>query len=153
MVSLAKRFHLTRERQHITIEQASKALRIRSEFLQAIETGNYAKLPTAYAYGFVGNYAQYLGMPKQQTIAMFRREFDEKKSYSVLPSSMARTKEFKVKRMRVQQTMVLIVGIFFLIGAYILYQYRFVFLSPPLTVSKSRLRRTCLASGSLLQCE
>ena len=134
MVPLGKRFQLARKRQNITLEQASKALRIRPEFLLALESGDYSGLPaSAYALGFVGNYAQYLGMPKKETLAMFRREYDEKKIYSVLPDGFTKT-EFKVKRIRVQQAVFFILGLFLLIGAYILYQYRFAFISPPLVV-------------------
>lgn len=135
MVSLGKRLQLARQRQNITIEQASKALKIRPEFLQALEKGEYSMLPsTAYAHGFVGNYAQFLGLPKKETIAMLRREFDEKKAYRVLPTGLTHTAEFKIKRIRIQQAAVLILLIFTLIGGYILYQYRYAFLSPPLSV-------------------
>ena len=78
MLSLGKRLQAARKRQNITIEQASRALRIRPEFLQALENGEYAKLPPAYGYGFVGNYAQYLSLSKNEAIAMFHREYDEK---------------------------------------------------------------------------
>lgn len=135
MVPLGKRFQLARKRQNITLEQASTDLKIRPEFLQALEKGAYSNLPSAaYTQGFVGNYAHYLGLPKNESIAMFRREFDEKKVYSVLPQSMTRNAEFKVKRLRLQQTGLLILAVFLIIGGYLLYQYRYAFLSPPLEV-------------------
>lgn len=136
MVPLGKRFQLARQRRSITLEQASKALRIRPEFLDALETGRYNKLPSsAYAHGFVENYADYLGLPGKETIAMFRREFDEKNVYKVLPEGFTKNQEFKVKRLRIQHTIFFIAVIFLLTGSYILYQYRFAFINPPLDIS------------------
>ncbi|MBP9719271.1 MAG: helix-turn-helix domain-containing protein [Candidatus Levybacteria bacterium] len=135
MVSLGNRFQLARKRQNITVEQASKALKIRVEFLHALENGQYNKLPSsAYAQGFVGNYAQFLGLSKDETIAMFRREFDGKNVYSVLPHGVTHTKEFTVKKMRLQQTFFVIAAIFVIMGGYIIYQYRSAFFSPQLDI-------------------
>ena len=135
MVSLGNRLQLARKRQNITVEQASKALKIRVEFLHALENGNYSKLPSsAYAQGFVGNYAEFLGLSKEETIAMFRREFDEKNVYNVLPHGVTHTEEFTIKKMRLQQTFFVIAAIFIIVGGYIFYQYRSVFFSPQLDV-------------------
>ncbi|MGH2637780.1 MAG: helix-turn-helix domain-containing protein, partial [Rhabdochlamydiaceae bacterium] len=71
------------------MEEIAAAIKIRPEFLSAIEKGDYQHLPSpAYASGFVTNYAAYLGFPKRETLALFRREFDEQKAYKVLPRGM-----------------------------------------------------------------
>lgn len=135
MVPLGKRFQLARKRQNYTLEQVSKALKIRVEFLKALEAGEYSNLPSsAYVHGFVGNYAEFLGLPKAETIAMFRREFDETNNYGVLPQGLTRSSEFKVKRIQVKRTVFLLLALLLLIGGYIGYQYRFAFLNPQLTV-------------------
>jgi len=135
MVPLGKRFQLARKRRNVTLEQASKDLRIRLEFLNALEKGEYGELPSsAYAHGFVGNYADYLGLPRRETDAMFRREYDEKRVFRVLPEGLTKTKEFRIKRFRMRSTVLFVLAVFLLVLGYILYQYRFAFISPPLDV-------------------
>lgn len=135
MIGLGQRLTHARKLKRITLEQAAKALRIRTEFLEAIETGEYKKLPSAaYATGFVGNYAQYLGLSKSETVAMFRREYDEKREYAVLPNEFTKTKEFNVKRFHFQQTFGIFALIAFCIIGYMAFQYRFFFFSPTLEV-------------------
>lgn len=135
MIRLGARLSHARKLKKVTIEQAAKALRIREEFLTALETGTYEKLPSsAYAIGFVGNYAEYLGLPKNETVAMFRREFDEKRVYKVLPTEFTKTKEFNVKRFHFQQTFGLVALIAFCVIAYITFQYRYLFLNPALDI-------------------
>lgn len=135
MIRLGQRFRYARKKKNITLEQASKDLRIRSEFLQALEKGEYKELPSsAYVMGFVGNYAQYLGLSKKETVAMFRREFDEEKEYTVLPDKFTNRTDFKVHKFRFPQLGILVVIILGIFG-YILFQYRFAFLDPLLEVS------------------
>ncbi|MBB4265614.1 RodZ domain-containing protein [Roseospira visakhapatnamensis] len=50
-------------------------LRIRYQYLLAIEAGHYDDLPgPAYAAGFVRGYAEYLGLPAEDTLRRFRDE-------------------------------------------------------------------------------
>jgi cytoskeletal protein RodZ len=135
MIALGQRLIHARKVKKITLEQAAKQLRIRTEFLDALENGEYQKLPSsAYAIGFVGNYAEYLGLPKAETVAMFRREYDEKRVYSVLPEEFTKTKEFKVKRVHFNQTLSIFTLIALCTIGYLLFQYRFAFLNPTLDV-------------------
>jgi cytoskeletal protein RodZ len=135
MIRLGQRLIHARKLKKITLTQAAKQLRIREEFLDALEKGEYKKLPSsAYAIGFVGNYAQYLGLPKLETVAMFRREFDERNVYDVLPEEFTKTKEFKVKRVHYNQTVGIVIAILFCIVGYIAFQYRSAFLNPSLDI-------------------
>ncbi|HLY27608.1 MAG TPA: RodZ domain-containing protein [Aggregatilineales bacterium] len=52
-----------REARELTLEQAEEQTRIRIKFLDALEQGNYAALPTeVQARGFLRNYARFLGL-------------------------------------------------------------------------------------------
>src|SRR5436309_11870824 len=104
MVRVGQRLHEKRVQKKLTLEDIASATRIKARFLAAIESGEYTKLPSpAYAQGFVRNYASYLGLPKSEITALFRREFDEKKAYKVLPDSLTYTKEFPLKRIRSEE--------------------------------------------------
>ncbi|MFV0432117.1 MAG: helix-turn-helix domain-containing protein [Alphaproteobacteria bacterium] len=64
-----------RERLEISLEQASEDIRVRRVYLEAIEEGRYDQLPgTAYAVGFVRNYAKYLGLDAPRVVEQFRAE-------------------------------------------------------------------------------
>ncbi len=135
MIRLGQRLYEERIKKGLSLEDVSKATKIRSNFLQAIEKGQYNKLPsTAYAKGFVRNYAEFLELPKKDMLALFRREFNEEQIFKVLPEGMAKREEFLLKGMRLQQAIILsIVSIFFIV-IYLFFQYRFAFISPPLEV-------------------
>lgn len=128
-----------RVKKGISLEQASQATKIRSTFLAHIEKGEYDKLPSAaYATGFVRNYADFLGLSEKEILALFRREFDESKSYRVLPAGMARREDFPLRRFKLKQTVILGVIIFAALAFYMAFQYRFAFLGPTLSVSSPK---------------
>lgn len=136
MRNLGQRLHSIRTQKKLTIEAVAKDIKIRPSFISAIEKGEYHKLPSpAYAQGFVTNYAEYLGLPKRETLALFRREFDEKAAYKVLPEGFTRTKEFPLRRLKIQQSILIIIGIFILLLAYLSFQYRYLYLPPAISIS------------------
>jgi len=146
MVRLGHLLHQKRLQRRQTLEEIAKELKIKQTFLAAIERGEYNKLPSpAYAQGFVRNYATYLGLSKAETTMLFKREFDEKRAMKVLPDSMVKTKEFPLKRLRVQQSLIIFVLFLLLIFGYLFFQYRAAFLPPSLTVS------TPIAGGKTVQ--
>lgn len=138
MVQVGQRLYQIRSRRKLTLDEIAAATKIKPNFLAAIEKGEYHKLPSpAYAKGFVRNYADYLGLPRSEMTALFRREFDEKRAYKVLPDSMV-TEEFPLKRFRIQQSLILaavVLGAFIL---YLLFQYRYTFLAPSLSIDSPK---------------
>lgn len=135
MLRAGQRLYEERMKKGLSISDVSHATKIRSSFLIAIEKGEYHRLPSAaYATGFVRNYAEYLGLSKREVSALFRREFDEEKIYKVLPDALSAPKEFPRFRIRFQQTLLFLGGIIIAFIAYILFQYRFFIMNPPLQV-------------------
>jgi cytoskeletal protein RodZ len=136
MVRVGQRLHKERLQKKLSLEDIAKATKIKSSFLAAIERGEYSKLPSpAYAQGFVRNYASYLGLPKAEITALFRREFDEKKAFQVLPDSLIKTQEFPLKRIRIQESLLGLMIVFFVFLSFLAFQYRYVFLAPSLSIS------------------
>ncbi len=135
MVKLGQRLHTLRVQKKLSLEEVSQAIKIKPIFLSAIEKGEYNKLPSpAYAQGFVRNYATYLGLSKAEITALFKREFDEKKAYKVLPDSLVKQEEFPLQRIRFQQSLLIasIALVLFLI--YLFFQYSAAFFPPSLSV-------------------
>ncbi len=135
MITIGAEFESERRRQKLTIEEVAKATKIRPEFLEAIEEGKFDKLPSpAYAHGFVRNYAKFLGLPVEKTLALFRREFDEKKSFEVLPKGLANPNQYNAPRFRLGRSAIVIAGVGVFLLAFLVYQYRSALFNPPLKV-------------------
>lgn len=134
MVKVGQKLHDTRMRKSLTIDEIAAATKIQSRFITAIERGEYNKLPSAsYAQGFVRNYASYLGLSQKEILALFRREFDEKRIVNVLPESFTKSKNI-MPRIHIQQSLIVICGLILVIFAYLGFQYRAMFISPSLSI-------------------
>ena len=148
MLKAGERLKEERANKGITIDQASASTKIRSSFLSAIEKGEYSKLPSAaYAAGFVRNYAVFLGLPEKEILGLFRREFDENKAYRVMPEGMARREDFPLRKFKLKQTAILGVIIFTALAIYIIFQYRFAFLGPALSISSPQNKAVVSSSN------
>jgi cytoskeleton protein RodZ len=67
-----------RERSGQSLASTAQQLRIRESYLQAIEQGDFRRLPGAtYAVGFVRSYADHLGLDPQEIVRRFREEVDD----------------------------------------------------------------------------
>jgi len=139
MVRVGQRLRAERIKKGLTLEEVSKATKIKSSFLLAIEKGEYDKLPPAtYAQGFVRNFASFLGIPEREILALFRREYVEEKVVRVLPEGLLKREDFPLKRFRLQQTAKLIIFVFIILVSYILFQYRYAIIDPPLKIDSPK---------------
>lgn len=139
MIKIGQRLSEARQEKNLSIEQVAKATKIRPNFLSAIEKGEYDKLPSfTYAQGFICNYAEFLNLPRDEILALFRREFDEKKHIKVLPDTLAAPKSSFIPRIYFHQAVVaFIFGLTILIG-YLGYQLRTMFIPPALVIESPR---------------
>ncbi len=138
MVKLEQRLKEERLRRKLTLEEAAVATRIKPQFLEAIERGAYHELPSpAYAKGFVRNYAEFLGFPKAQTSALFKRDFDEKRAVKVLPDGMVKENKFPIRQMNVRRVVLGSVGVIIL-SLFLLFQLRGVLFPPAISLSSPK---------------
>lgn len=134
MIRIGQKLREERLRRGLSLEDASQATKIRVAFLTAIEKGDYNKLPSSsYAVGFVRNYAQFLGLPKKETMALFRREFDIEKAYKVLPTSFVKNKPLN-KSFKISTAILPVLVALLLLGSFLFYQYRAAFFNPSLVI-------------------
>jgi cytoskeletal protein RodZ len=135
MTKAGEKLQTARLEKGLTLKDVAKATKIKVEYLEHIEEGEYDKLPSvSYAYGFVRNYASFLGIAEKEIMPLFKREFDEEKAYRVLPRGFEKREEFPVAKFRVKQTFAVLIIAFVLFMGYILFQYRYAFIDPPLTI-------------------
>lgn len=72
MESVGEFFRQVRETKGLTVEEVASKTRIRSDFVKALEDGNFAKLPDqVFARGFVRSYARSLGLDEDDAIHRF----------------------------------------------------------------------------------
>jgi cytoskeleton protein RodZ len=72
MDSIGDFFKQVRETKGLTVEEVASKTRIRTDFVKALEEGNFAKLPDqVFARGFVRSYARSLGLDEDDAIHRF----------------------------------------------------------------------------------
>lgn len=68
-----------RKKKDLSLKKISETLKVRKEYLEAIENGTYAELPPLpYSAGFVNSYAKFLGMNASRITQMFKEELSAK---------------------------------------------------------------------------
>ena len=135
MIRAGQKLRDERQSRGLSLSEVSNATKIRVEFLEAIEKGEYEKLPSpSSAHGFVRNYTRFLKLSEKEILPLFRREFDVEKVYKVLPEGLVGQKEIPLKRFKIKQTVILVAFIFSLLLGFIIFQYRYAFINPPLQI-------------------
>ena len=72
MESIGEFFRQVRETKGLTIDEVASKTRIRTDFVKALEDGNFAKLPDqVFVRGFVRSYARSLGLDEDDAIHRF----------------------------------------------------------------------------------
>lgn len=127
-----------REKKFYTLLEIEKATKIRKELLEALEQGQYHKLPPpTFIQGFIKNYGKFLGLNPEKLLAIFRREFSEGKNPPRILESFSNP--IDKKRLKITPTNVLVsvtltlIMIFFI---YLWFQYRSLVGSPMLEVDQ-----------------
>ncbi len=78
MSELGRLLSEARAAKDLSLADVEKSTRIRQKYLDALEIGDFAKLPKgATARGFLRTYARFLGLNESETIALFVREGGE----------------------------------------------------------------------------
>jgi cytoskeletal protein RodZ len=126
-----------RERKLYTLDEIEKATKIRKELLEALEADNYKRLPPpTFVQGFIKNYGKFLGLDTERLLAIFRREFSDRKNPPKIMEawkSPLQTKRFRLTPAKfISGLVIALVLIFF---AYLWYEYRFLVGAPFLEVS------------------
>ncbi len=80
MTTVGEIFVTARTRKNLDLATVEKATKIRAKFLEALEKNQFDKLPPGtFVRGFIKNYANFLGLPVEETLAFYRRQANEEK--------------------------------------------------------------------------
>ncbi len=127
-----------RERKFYTLDEIEKATKIRKELLVALEADNYKKLPPAtFVQGFIKNYGKFLNLDTEKLLAVYRREFSEKKNPPRILDSFSHpinNKKIQVTPGKVIGAVVL--GLVLAFFGYLWFEYRFLVGAPFLEVTQ-----------------
>ncbi len=149
MIKIGQRLREQRLQQGLSLEDVTRETKIRPAFLSAIERGEYHKLPaSAYAQGFVINYADFLGLSRREALALFRREFDISGSLAVLPDRFANPADTSLARFKIQHTSLIILLLFLSFLGYMAYSYKDAVTNPPLSVKT--IKQATTSTGEIL---
>ncbi len=136
MVHVGEKLCEERLRKGYSLEDVSKATKIRTSFLLAIEKKEYGKLPQGtYAYGFVRNYARFLGLPEDNILTLFRREYDNDSYLKIMPDGLAGNDGFSLSKFKITQALKILPLILIVLLVYIIFQYRSAIFNPMLSIS------------------
>ncbi len=117
------------------IADVARITRIRSQFLLALEADDYSKLPgNTVARGFIKNYSQFLGLPVEQILAVFRRDFMENPQGRIIPRGMTTTVTDVSIWTPKTTGIAIVIMLATLFGGYMFYQYRILTGVPPLSI-------------------
>lgn len=115
-----------------SLSDIEKAIKIRKEFLIAIEAGEFNALPSeSYALGFVKNYAQFLGIDETKAAALFRREFESRQKS--LPTFKSRDNRLSRKLLLTPKSFLISIAILIVV-TFIAYQFSSFFVGPKLEI-------------------
>lgn len=127
-----------REKKFYTLEEIEKATKIRKELLEALESGQYSKLPPpTFIQGFIRSYGKFLGLNPEKLLAVYRREFTDRLNPPRVLETFAnplKDNKFRLTPARVLGGVVLVLVVTFFI--YLWFEYRFLVGGPFLEVSK-----------------
>ncbi|MEK7164002.1 MAG: helix-turn-helix domain-containing protein [Patescibacteria group bacterium] len=137
MKSVGQLLQAGRSAKKMEIADVARITRIRSEFLQALEADDYSRLPgNTVARGFIKNYAQFLGLPVDQILAVFRRDFMENPKGQIIPRGIT-TPMTDISVWTPKTTgIAVVIMLVTLFGAYLVYQYRILTGAPPLSITR-----------------
>lgn len=126
-----------REKKFYTLDEIEKATKIRKEMLEALEAGEYQKLPpTTFIQGFIKNYGKFLGLDSQNLLAIFRREFsDQKHPPRVLDSFSNPVQKRKFALTPAKFLGLIVLGLVLIFFAYLWFEYRFLVGTPYLEIT------------------
>jgi len=82
-----------RKQKGLHVKQVAETIRIRVEYIKALETGDYGAFPSeVYVKGFLKNYAKFLGIGREKALAMYRRENKEIRQAQIETNKIKRPK-------------------------------------------------------------
>jgi len=132
--SVSSILRTARQNKGVSLADASRALKIHVRFLKALEEGNYSIFSSpVHLKGFLKNYSSFLGLPVDEILAFFRREYPIEKNVTLTDSlkPLSSPVVLVTPERIVSATVIFLTFVFF---GYLFFQYRSFTNAPGLTV-------------------
>lgn len=125
---------------NLTLEDVEKRTKIRKKFLQAIEESNYGLFTSStYLRGFIKNYSDYLNLPTNEILAIFRREFDNSEQIKIIPQGLTQVPSSTLTRLTPNKvSLVIIITFIILFFGYLIKGYISIAGVPQLVVDSPK---------------
>ncbi len=82
-----------REDLGLSVQEAAETLKIRADYLAAIESDAFQKLPVpVYTLGYIRSYAKYLNVDSEPIVRFYNEHLTEPKSAAIMPVAFSRRK-------------------------------------------------------------
>lgn len=121
-----------RESKRISIVKVSNKLLIKKEHLLALESEDWQSLPeSTFVKGYIRNYAEFLSLDQEKMLALYRRDFDERK-FPKVQNHKKLSKSFFLTPKKLRNSLFALAVIAFI--AYLITQYSSVLKSPRLDI-------------------
>ena len=127
-----------RNRRQLSLDALSKKTRIRLEYLEALELGQFEQLPAAtFVKGYIKRYANLLGLDHKPLLALLRRDYKESAKGTLVPREFIKP-VLKSRRPVTTVTVVVVVtsAIFLTLMGYVGFQWYQLNKPPELLVSQ-----------------
>lgn len=122
-LTLGEKLRKLRSEKRIALNEVSRVTKIRLEYLQCLEEGNYDELPAdVYVRGFLKSYGDFLGFDEQILIKFFEKEKGIKKNLE--KNKNPKRVDIKIKKLNISafiftpQKIVLFFVAIFVVGAF-----------------------------------
>ena len=117
--SVGKILKETRDKKKLSIEEVVQVIKIKEEYLVALENDEYEKLPSQpFTQGFIKNYARFLRIEPEILLAFFRRDFKKPTEKKIIPEGMLKPPKTFLKAWTPKTTMIIgVVLVLVLAGA------------------------------------
>lgn len=134
--SVSSILRTARQNKGISLSEASRALKIHTRFLKALEEGDYSIFSSSvHLKGFLKNYSSFLGLPVDEILAFFRREYPIGQNVILTDSLKPLSSPVVlITPERIISATVIFLTLFFFI--YLFFQYLYFTNAPRLTITE-----------------
>lgn len=121
-----------REEKKIPLSQVEREIKVKREYLLALESDDYQNLPSfTFTQGFIKLYAQFLGLKADKLLAIFRRDFKGVDKKKVLPEGLVNPLKTSSLSWTPKTTMIIAaLVVFILVIIYLFWQYQSLIKAP-----------------------
>lgn len=151
MLTVGEILKKRRTERNLTLEDVERRTKIRKKFLDAIEKGDYSEFSSStYLRGFIKNYSDFLNLPTNEILAIFRREFDKKENNGIVPKTINQGSSF-MRLTPTKLSIIVIGGFLVLFFGYLIQGYFQVSGAPYLEVVKPNAGQRVEGSSILVE--